>query len=175
MKLHTGIVALMMGSGLNLAHAATQAADIEGYWRTIDDKTGFAKAIIQIYKAANGTYSGVHIRAIPRPNYVAKEYCQNCPPPFKDQKIVGMQIIWHLKPVDNFQDATWQFVEGYALDPLSGKIYRGRAKLSADHRRLTLRGYVGISALGRSQTWIREDADSQYLKDLPNPPCPRVC
>ena len=132
----------------------------------------FAKAIIQIYKAANGTYSGVHIRAIPRPNYVAKEYCQNCPPPFKDQKIVGMQIIWHLKPVDNFQDATWQFVEGYALDPLSGKIYRGRAKLSADHRRLTLRGYVGISALGRSQTWIREDADSQYLKDLPKPTLP---
>ena len=32
-----------------------------------------------------------------------------------------------------------------------------KAKLSPNGKRLNLRGYVGISALGRSQTWIKND------------------
>ena len=44
------------------------------------------------------------------------------------------------------------------LDPRVGKIYNGNAKLSNDGRRFGLRGCVGVSMLGRSQTWLR-DAD----------------
>ena len=48
------------------------------------------------------------------------------------------------------------YTGGKIIDPLSGNIYSCKAKLSSNGKRLTLRGYVGISALGRSQTWIRE-------------------
>jgi len=43
------------------------------------------------------------------------------------------------------------------IDPLSGKIYDTKVRLNASGKRLTLRGYMGVSALGRSQTWIRQE------------------
>ena len=32
-----------------------------------------------------------------------------------------------------------------------------KAKLSPNGKRLQLRGYVGVSALGRTQIWIRQE------------------
>ena len=49
------------------------------------------------------------------------------------------------------------FIDGKVLDPLSGNIYSTKVRLSNDNRRLSIRGYVGVSALGRSQTWLREE------------------
>jgi uncharacterized protein (DUF2147 family) len=49
------------------------------------------------------------------------------------------------------------FAQGKLLDPLSGNLYNTKAKLSANGKRLILRGYIGVSALGRSQTWIKQD------------------
>ena len=50
-----------------------------------------------------------------------------------------------------------EYTDGQILDPLSGNIYKGKAKISTTGKHLTLRGYVGISALGRNTTWIRAD------------------
>lgn len=47
--------------------------------------------------------------------------------------------------------------DGKIIDPLTGKIYSAKAKLNPTGKRLTLRGYIGISAIGRSQTWIRQE------------------
>ncbi len=58
----------------------------------------------------------------------------------------------------------WRRSSRRLLDPLSGRIYRCKAKLSPDGRRLTMRGYVGVSMLGRSQSWIRE-TDPQVLEE----------
>ena len=44
---------------------------------------------------------------------------------------------------------------GDVLDPDTGKVYRATVRLSDDGRELTLRGYVGIALLGRSQRWVR--------------------
>lgn len=49
------------------------------------------------------------------------------------------------------------YTGGRIIDPLSGKIYSMKAKLSSNGKRLQLRGYVGVSALGRNQTRIRQD------------------
>ena len=45
---------------------------------------------------------------------------------------------------------------GDILDPDNGKVYSCKAKLAEGGKKLVLRGYIGISLLGRSQTWIRE-------------------
>ena len=45
--------------------------------------------------------------------------------------------------------------QGQILDPATGKIYQLKAKLNQNGKMLRLRGYIGTSALGRSQTWIR--------------------
>ena len=42
---------------------------------------------------------------------------------------------------------------GKLYDPTSGKTYKG--SMTLDGARLKLRGYVGISLFGRSETWTR--------------------
>lgn len=128
------------------------AEDLTGTWKTIDDKTGSAKAILEMRKEANGTYSAKIIKVTPRPGYTAKEFCVNCPAPYTNKPILGLDVLTGLKDAGENN-----FVNARVLDPLSGKIYSGKAKLSSSGKRLTLRGYVGVSALGRSQTWIKQD------------------
>ncbi len=130
------------------------AADITGTWRTIDDKTGFSKALIEIKQDSNGAYHGTIVKIIPRPGYTPKETCQNCPAPYTNKPLVGLTVLTGLMQDPKNQ---FNFINAKVLDPLSGNIYKGKARLSPDERRLMMRGYVGISALGRSQTWIREN------------------
>jgi uncharacterized protein (DUF2147 family) len=42
------------------------------------------------------------------------------------------------------------------LDPENGKIYRARLKLEDGGKKLDVRGFIGFSLFGRSQTWIRQ-------------------
>ena len=129
------------------------SADISGYWRTIDDKTGFSKALMEIKQQNDDTYTATVVKILPRPGYTPKETCQHCPVPFTNKPILGLTTLWGLKADPKKPN---YYIDAQVLDPLSGKIYKGKVKMNADGRILTMRGYVGISALGRSQTWIRE-------------------
>ena len=130
----------------------TFAQDITGTWKNIDDKTGSSKAILEIRQETNGTYTAKVVKITPRPGYTPKETCINCPAPYTNKPILGMDVLTGLKYVEGLN-----FSGGKIIDPLSGNIYSMKAKLSANGKRLNLRGYVGISALGRSQTWIKND------------------
>lgn len=137
-----------------LCASVAHAGDLSGTWRTIDDKTGFSKGLVEIKQDSTGAYSGTIIKVIPRPGYTPKDTCQNCPAPYTNKPMVGLTVLTGLKQDPKNEN---NFINAKVLDPLSGNIYKGKAKLSSDGRRLSMRGYVGISALGRSQTWIRED------------------
>ncbi|MCK7609016.1 DUF2147 domain-containing protein [Acinetobacter portensis] len=128
------------------------AKDISGMWKNIDDKTGSSKAILEIRKEKNGSYTAKVVKITPRPGYNPKDTCVKCPAPYKNQPILGMDI---LKGLQHTNDGA--YTNGKIIDPLTGKIYSTKAKLSTSGTRLTLRGYVGVSALGRSQTWLKVD------------------
>lgn len=134
-----------------LFSTAAFANDLSGVWQQIDDKTGSAKAIIEIRKEANNTYTGKIIKVTPRPGYTPRETCNNCPAPYTNQPILGMEILKGLKHVEG----TNNYEKGRVIDPLAGKIYNARIRMNSTGKRLILRGYIGVSALGRSQTWIR--------------------
>lgn len=140
--------ALLLGTLSNI----TFANDITGLWKNIDDKTGSSKAVLDIRQESNGTYTAKIIKVTPRPGYTAKETCIDCPAPYTNKPILGLDVLTGLKASGNNN-----FAHGKILDPLSGKIYSTKAKLSPNGKRITLRGYIGVSALGRSQTWIRQD------------------
>ena len=129
------------------------AKDITGTWQQIDDKSGAAKAIIVIFKEDNNTYSGKIVKVTPRPGYTPREKCNNCPAPYTNQPILGMTIIKGLKHVNS----TNNYEKGRIIDPLSGKIYDVKVRLNNTDKRLTLRASIGVSVLGRNQTWIRAD------------------
>ena len=143
------VSAALLGS----ACGAWAADSPEGNWRTIDDRSGFAKALVRIAKEADGTYSGTITKTIPRPDYTPQEFCHNCPAPYTGQKIVGLKILSGLQVDPNNPN---QLINGKVLDPLSGKLYNCKAKLSNEGRRLSIRGYIGVSMLGRTQVWLRD-------------------
>ena len=129
------------------------AQDLTGTWQQIDDKSGSPKAIIEIRKESNNTYTGKIVKITPRPGYTPKETCVNCPTPYTNKPILGMDIIKGLKHVDG----TNNYEKGRVIDPLSGKLYDAKMKLNATGKRLSLRANIGVSALGRNQTWLRID------------------
>lgn len=146
---------LSLYAGLSLANTNDP---LLGYWRTIDDETGFAKAIVQIQIAANGSYLSTIVATVDRPDYIAAERCINCPAPFTNRKIIGLPLLWNLRTVDHTgSNHETRYDKGYLIDPLSGKFYQISARLSADGRRLTLRGHIiGVPFVGRTQTWMRD-------------------
>ena len=128
------------------------AEDIIGLWQSIDDKTGAPKALVEIRKEADNTYAGKVVKLTPRAGYTPKETCVNCPPPYTNKPIIGLDVVTGLKSTDGLN-----YTSGRILDPNTGKLYSMKAKLSSNGKRLHLRGYLGISALGRNQIWIRAE------------------
>ena len=63
------------------------------------------------------------------------------------KSLIGMDILWELRPYKNY----WSY--GQIIDPKNGKIYSGSVWLEGDQ--LKLRGYIGISLIGRTQIWHR--------------------
>ena len=129
------------------------AQDLSGTWQQIDDKTGSPKAIIEIRKDSNGTFTGKIVKVTPRPGYTPRDTCNNCPAPYTNKPILGMDVLTGLKHIQG----TNNYDKGRVIHPLAGKIYDAKVRINANGKRLTLRGYMGVSALGRSQTWIRQD------------------
>lgn len=60
-------------------------------------------------------------------------------------------MIWGLKNSGKYGE----YINGYALDAMNGRIYKGKAKVTPDGRRLNIRGYIGSSILGRTEVWLR--------------------
>ena len=148
------LIKAIVGFSIACASLTTFAASIEGYWKSIDDRTGEQLSIVEIRKGADGTFRGKILYRYPVPGGVALTHCTKCPPPYTNQPIVGLEFFSGFKQDEKNPNL---YVDGRVLEPKSGKIYKGKANLSADGKRLRLRGYVGLSALGRTQVWIRTD------------------
>ena len=148
------LIKAIVGFSIACASLTTFAASIEGYWKSIDDRTGEQQSIVEIRKGADGRYHGKIAYRYPVPGGAALINCTKCPPPYTNQPILGLEIFSGFKEDPDKRNA---YVDGKVLEPKSGKIYKGKANLSADGKRLRLRGYVGVSALGRTQIWIRTD------------------
>jgi len=133
-------------SGSVLAEAGSPV----GLWRTVDDRTGKERALVRIVEN-NGVYQGLVEKIFPQPDDDPDHLCRNCEGARKDQPIMGMTILWGLK-----KDGE-QYSGGEILDAKEGKIYRCKMKLVEGGRKLEVRGYIGVSLFGRSQTWGREE------------------
>jgi uncharacterized protein (DUF2147 family) len=129
-----------------ISPAAASEPSPAGLWKTMDDKTGEPRGFVRIYKE-KGAFFG-KIEASLRPEEV-NERCDRCTDERKDQPIIGLVILRGLKK----QGA--EFSGGDILDPETGTVYRCKLRVMDNGNTLLVRGYIGVSVLGRTQTWLR--------------------
>lgn len=122
--------------------AQAQSTDILGKWMTIDDESGQAKSVVEIFKKSDGKYYGKIVKLLQKPE---NENCVNCKDDRKNKPLLGLEIIRGLKKEGN------EYTAGNITDPKSGKTYK--CTITRDGDKLNVRGYMGFSLIGRTQTW----------------------
>ena len=132
---------------LCIASGAMMGQSVIGKWKTIDDNTGKAKSIVEIFEE-NGKVYGKVIEILNPDRQDA--LCDNCSGADEGQPILGMTIIRGLKKDGD------EYNSGKILDPESGKLYKCYIELEEDDS-LKVRGYIGFSLLGRTQYWQRAE------------------
>lgn len=118
-----------------------------GTWKTIDDNTGKARAIVRVYEQDGRLFARIEKSLTPGEE---TRTCTKCTDGRKDQPLIGLIIMRNIKLVDG------EYRDGDILDPDNGSIYRCKLRLEEGGRKLVVRGFLGISLFGRSQTWERE-------------------
>ncbi len=118
-----------------------------GLWKTIDDNTGEAKSIVEIYSRDGMVYG--KIVDILNPDDRDKT-CIYCEGDEKNQPLIGLDIIKNMQWDDD------RYEDGTIFDPEKGKTYN--AKLWVDEQDanvLKVRGYIAF--LFRTQEWQRHE------------------
>jgi uncharacterized protein (DUF2147 family) len=122
-----------------------QSQTVFGKWKTIDDETGQAKSIVEIYEKSGKLYGKIIDIVNPEKR---KSLCVKCSGEDKNQPILGLIIVKGLvKDGDEYNG-------GKILDPLKGEEYKCIIALE-EKDKLKVRGYVGFSLMGRTQYWYR--------------------
>ena len=124
-------------------NTALVAQDIVGSWKTIDDNTGKARSVVEIYEKEE-LYFGKVVDIFPQPGEDPDPICENCTGDKKNQKVIGMEIITDMEKEGD------EYVNGEILDPENGKVYK--CKLWVEDGNLKVRGYLYF--LYRTQTWL---------------------
>ena len=125
--------------------SSLSAQSVIGKWKTIDDETGEAKSIIDIYEQ-DGKLYGIVVEIL---NANKKDaLCVKCEGSKKDKPILTMIIIDGLTKDEDEYDG------GTILDPQNGKTYKCSLKLDPeDSDILQVRGYVAF--FYKTQYWKR--------------------
>jgi uncharacterized protein (DUF2147 family) len=131
---------------------AANPDDILGVWNTED-----MKAKVEIFKCA-AEYCG-KIISLKDPDYPAgsKEGTPGTPkvdhnnpdPALRSRPVLGLQF---MNDFAHAGDNVWK--GGKLYDPEKGKTYSGKMTLVSPSQ-LDLRGFIGISLLGRTSRWTR--------------------
>ncbi|AKF80307.1 Uncharacterized conserved protein, DUF2147 family [Myxococcus fulvus] len=127
---------------------AAPATGPTGRWTTIDDETKKPKSVIVITEQ-DGKLFGKIEKLFREPTEDQNPVCDKCQGSLKDQPIIGMTILQNLKKDDD------EWTGGTILDPANGKTYKCKVAVEDGGKKLKVRGYIGMSLLGRTQHWVR--------------------
>jgi uncharacterized protein (DUF2147 family) len=158
------ITAFVLSAGVFLA-----ADPVEGYWVSIDDKTGKITAGWEIYQSGGKLYGKI-LGIVGYPPDVIADSCKESYPGFpvagkvNQLPVKGTPWIYGLS-----MDRQGQWSGGTIVDPETGNMYKCRITYrQANGRRYTvdtleMRGEIGLG-IGRSQFWrksTRAEAEGQ--------------
>ena len=130
-----------------LSAQAQEAQTVLGEWYTEEKK-----AKVEIYECETG-YCGkiVWLKEPNNPDGTQKLDDENPDTSLRSRTIIGSNILTGLEYEG---DGEWE--DGEIYDPESGKTYSCLMELEDDDT-LEVRGFIGLSLIGRSQTWTRAE------------------
>lgn len=118
---------------------------VEGRWLT-QEKDGWIR-IELVGSSLEGRIAGA-----PPGSPGEREFDDRNPDPsLRTRRLDGLTIMTGFE-----YDGGGRWKDGRIYDPNSGKTYRGTATL-IDPDTLEIRGYIGVSLFGRTETWTRDD------------------
>lgn len=114
----------------------------------LGDWLGPTKSVVRVYNC--GPAVCMKIVKMP-PNPPGTTDAHNPDPALRSRPLCGMDIGTGFMPAEE-----GKLEGGRVYDPTSGKTYKG--SMTAEGDKLKLRGYIGVSMFGRSETWTRVPA-----------------
>ena len=141
------IIAVFALLSVHVAKSQKASDQIMGIW-----KTGTGNAHVEIYKNANTFQGKIVWMSEPidpqtkKPKTDTKHPDQN----LHSRPLLGLVNLWGFK-YDEENDH-WQ--DGHIYDPKNGKEYKCTISLK-DKNTINVRGFIGISLIGRTDVWTR--------------------
>lgn len=141
----TGMVILLSLCAMALINDNPDA--LVGFWRT-----GDGKGVVQIYKQGNMYFGKIIWLAEPNDPATGKPKTdvKN-----EDEKLRSRPIIGLVNLRDFVYKKKNHWDDGNIYDPKSGNDYSCKIEMIDDNT-LEVRGYVGVSLFGRTDTWKRQ-------------------
>jgi uncharacterized protein (DUF2147 family) len=146
------VVCILVSLGAGSAWAV-EADDILGSWLTEG-----GNSCVEIFKKDDLYFA--KITSLREPNFTEGEVegmdgkprvdIHNPDESLRDQSLIGLELM------KDFEFNGKQWVDGRIYDPDNGKTYKCKMTLK-EGGILHVRGYVGISALGRTTVWTRPE------------------
>jgi uncharacterized protein (DUF2147 family) len=147
-------LAVLLVPGSRAAAPDEKATGVLGRWLT-DPPDG----IIEISQAADGTYQGKIIGG----DSPGRIDARNPDPAQRSRPLLGQLILRELK-----YDGQGRWSGGSIYDPDSGHTYSVHLELVAADK-LNVRGYLGLSLLGRTTAWTRFTGSNLVLPKATKP------
>ncbi|MGQ0734169.1 MAG: DUF2147 domain-containing protein [Acidobacteriota bacterium] len=143
------LAVVCLGGAAAATGMVAQVGSPVGRWQTYDERTGAPQSIVLISEV-DGELQGRVARVFSPPAPSENPKCEACTGDRRNQPIVGMLIMWGMKKNGN------EYTGGRLFDPKVDKEYRGKLRLVNGGLKLDVRGFIGLSVFGRTQTWVRE-------------------
>jgi uncharacterized protein (DUF2147 family) len=117
-----------------------------GKWKTIDDTTGEARSIINIWEKDGEIFGSIE-SLFRKPHENPNPLCTKCDGDLRNKPVIGLTILRNLKQDEN------EWNGGTVLDPEDGNTYKCKIEVVEGGTKLKVRGFIAVSLLGRTQYW----------------------